>query len=92
MTHDELTQAITAARIHDVQTHMQPDFAEEWNAHLDTLQAILDRHTPDHGYPQWCGVCKTGSFHAENVDWPCPDVEIVESALRNMGALGGGNK
>ena len=82
-TPEQLQAAIDKARV------PVPDAPLMWsqadwnrNAHLDTLQAILNRHGGRYitRYPNTyqCGCGGT---------WPCPDVETVTEALTRMGAL-----
>lgn len=83
----QLQDAITVARStggNAIWTgHPMWNWAKERNAHLDTLQAILDRHRPDGMASDWCEACDPDSLG----EWPCPDVLTVETALRNMGAI-----
>lgn len=98
LRHDELTQAITERREDNARAFTDAGVAAayEQSAHLDTLQTILDLHQPeqdDYGVEscricldgdnanQWAAAITSGSW------WPCKDAQLVESALRNMGAI-----
>jgi hypothetical protein len=86
MTHDELTQAITAAREASLIWQGTRVVVRRTDrlAHLDTLQAILDLHKPWSDDAEHCSHCH--GWDNEDIPWPCPTVRLVGSALRNMGA------